>query len=172
MPSRGTARTAAMRPTPSPARKRIPGACTTCWGMSGSGARMFGWTTILRSSCGGGRLGVRPPRDPGRLVGRRRAGRARGVPRPLRALEPDQPPGLPLCRVQAGGRERSRQGSAAVTAAGAIALAGAVALGSLRVVSGGRQGSEAEGAEQPGDRDPTSAAVRPGEDDGLSAQLK
>ena len=38
------------------------------------------------------------------------------------------------------------------------------------VVSGARQGSEAEGAEQPGDRDPTSAAARPREDDGLSAQ--
>jgi hypothetical protein len=38
------------------------------------------------------------------------------------------------------------------------------------VVSGERQGSEAEGAEQPGDRDPTSAAARPREDDGLSAQ--
>ena len=35
------------------------------------------------------------------------------------------------------------------------------------VVSGARQGSEAEGAEQPGDRDPTSAAARPREDDGL-----
>src|SRR5208337_387694 len=38
------------------------------------------------------------------------------------------------------------------------------------VVSGARQGSEAEGAEQPGDRDPTSAAARPREVDGLSAQ--
>ena len=34
-------------------------------------------------------------------------------------------------------------------------------------MSGARQGSEAEGAEQPGDRDPTSAAARPREDDGL-----
>ena len=38
------------------------------------------------------------------------------------------------------------------------------------VVSGARQGSEAEGAEQPGDRDPTSAAARPREDDGLSVR--
>ena len=38
------------------------------------------------------------------------------------------------------------------------------------VVSGASQGSEAEGAEQPGDRDPTSAAARPRKDDGLSAQ--
>ena len=38
------------------------------------------------------------------------------------------------------------------------------------VVSGARQASEAEGAEQPGDRDPTSAAARLGEDGGLSAQ--
>ena len=60
---------------------------------------------------------------------RRRAERARGVPRPQRALGPEQPPGLPLCRVQA------------------------------RVVSGGSQGSEAEGAEQPVDRDPASAAA-------------
>ncbi|MFI5457390.1 MAG: formylglycine-generating enzyme family protein [Isosphaerales bacterium] len=37
-------------------------------------------------------------------------------------------------------------------------------------VSGARQGSEAQGAEQPGDRDPTSAAVRLGADGGLSAQ--
>jgi len=38
------------------------------------------------------------------------------------------------------------------------------------VVSGARQGSEAEGAEQPGDRDPASAAQRPGKDGGLSAR--
>ena len=54
---------------------------------------------------------VRPPRDPGRLVGRRRAGTCRGVPRPPRALGPGRRPGLPLCRVQAGGRERSRRGT-------------------------------------------------------------
>ena len=35
------------------------------------------------------------------------------------------------------------------------------------VVSGAMQGSEAEGAEQPGDRDPTSEAARLGEDGGL-----
>jgi len=57
----------------------------------------------------------------------------------------------------------ARQGSEAVTAAGAVTL------GSL-VVSGAGQGSEAEGAEQPGDRDPTSAAARLDEDGGLSAQ--
>ena len=34
----------------------------------------------------------------------------RGVPRPLRALAPGLLPGLPLCRVQAGGRERSEAG--------------------------------------------------------------
>jgi formylglycine-generating enzyme required for sulfatase activity len=54
----------------------------------------------------------------------------------------------------------ARQGSEAVTAAGAVTL------GSLSV-SGAGQGSEAEGAEQPGARDPTSAAARPREDDGL-----
>src|SRR5208282_4259042 len=48
MLSRGTSKTAEIRPTPSPARKRIPGACTTCWGMCGSGARMFGRMTIPR----------------------------------------------------------------------------------------------------------------------------
>src|SRR5208337_2212080 len=50
------------------------------------------------------------PRDPGWLVALRRAVRARGVPLPLRALVPVQPPRLPLCRVQAGGRERSEAG--------------------------------------------------------------
>jgi len=38
------------------------------------------------------------------------------------------------------------------------------------VPSGARQGGEAEGAEQPGDRDPTSAAARLAEDGGFSAQ--
>jgi len=58
----------------------------------------------------------------------------------------------------------ARQGSEIVT------VAGAVTLGSLSVVGRARQGSEAEGAKQPGDRDPTSAAARLDEDGGLSAQ--
>ncbi len=45
---------------------------------------------------------VSPPRDPGRLVEQRRAERARGVPQPQRALEPEQQPGLPLCRAHDG----------------------------------------------------------------------
>ena len=59
---------------------------------------------------------------------RRRTARAHRVPQPRRALVPVPPPGLSLCRVQVG------------------------------VVSGGSRGSEAEGAEHPGDRDPASAA--------------
>ena len=55
----------------------------------------------------------------------------------------------------------ARHGSEGVTAAGAVTL------GSL-IVSGAGQGSEAEGAEQPGDRDPTSAAAGPREDNELS----
>ena len=63
-----------------------------------------------KSRAARGRFRVRPPRDPGRLVGRRRAVRAHGVPRPRRALVPARLPGLSLCRVQAGGRERSEAG--------------------------------------------------------------
>ena len=65
----------------------------------------------------------------------------RGVPQPQRALEPEQQPGLPLCRVQA------------------------------RVVSGGSQGSEAEGAEHPGARDPASAAGRKAREAGTGVAL-
>ena len=74
-----------------------------------------------------GRIGVSPPRDPGRLVGWRRAGCVRGLPQPQRAFVPVHQPGLPLCRVQAG------------------------------VVIRGRQGSEAAGAEHPGASDPARA---------------
>jgi hypothetical protein len=45
---------------------------------------------------------VSPPRDPGRLVEQRRAECARGVPQQQRALEPEQQPGLPLCRAHDG----------------------------------------------------------------------
>ena len=45
---------------------------------------------------------VSPPRDPGRLVEQRRAERARGVPQRERAIEPEQQPGLPLCRAHDG----------------------------------------------------------------------
>ena len=45
---------------------------------------------------------VGPSRDPGRLVEQRRAERARGVPPPQRALEPEQQRGLPLCRAHDG----------------------------------------------------------------------
>jgi hypothetical protein len=38
----------------------------------------------------------------GGFVERRRAGRARGVPQQQRALEPEQQPGLPLCRAHDG----------------------------------------------------------------------
>ncbi len=56
---------------------------------------------------------VSPSRIPGRLVHQRRAGRAHGVPQALRALAPTQLPRLPMCRVQAGGRERSEAGERA-----------------------------------------------------------
>jgi hypothetical protein len=45
---------------------------------------------------------VSPPCDPRWLVEQRRAERARGVPQPQRALEPEQQPGLPLCRAHDG----------------------------------------------------------------------
>jgi formylglycine-generating enzyme required for sulfatase activity len=57
----------------------------------------------------------------------------------------------------------ARQGSEAEASSTSKVTATASAV----VVSGASQGSEAEGAEQPGDRDPTSAAARPREDDGL-----
>ena len=79
---------------------------------------------------------VRPPRDPGRLVGRRRAVRARGVPLPLRALVPGRRPGLPLCRVQGSGTGRSEEKQEAERA--------------------GERGGV--GAEHPGDRDQASGA--------------
>ena len=60
----------------------------------------------------------------------------------------------------------ARQGSEAEASSTSKVTASASAV----VVSGARQGSEAEGAEQPGDRDPTSAAARPREDDGLSVR--
>ena len=62
---------------------------------------------------------VRPPRDPGRLVEQRRAARARGVPRPQRALGPEQQPGLPLCRVQGSGTGRSERATGSGASGGA-----------------------------------------------------
>ena len=79
---------------------------------------------------------VRPPRDPGRLVVRRRAGRARGVPRPLRALGTGTSTWASRC---AEFRARGPVGQK---------IAG----------SKEQRGSGAEGAEHPGDRDQASAA--------------
>jgi hypothetical protein len=73
-------------------------------------------------------------------------------------------PGFRCAEFRQGVVSGARQGSEAEASFTIKATASAV------VVSGARQGSEAEGAEQPGVRDPTSAAARPREDDGLSAQ--
>ena len=92
--------------------------------------------------------------------------RARGVPQPRRALAPVQRPGLPLCRVQAGGRERSE---AEERGGGQLNE-----QGDSHSLSRGRERSEA------GERGggcgatrrprPDERAARPREDDGLSAQ--
>ena len=90
----------------------------------------------------------------------------RGVPQPRRALGRGSDLGFRCAEFRQGVVSGARQGSEAEASSTSKVTASASAV----VVSGARQGSEAEGAEQPGDRDPTSAAARPREDDGLSAQ--
>ena len=101
-------------------RRRILGACTTHLAMFLSGVKIFGLPITTRKLDASSPLSAVPHRvDPGRLVGPRRAGRARGVPRRGRALGPERRPGLPLCRVQGSGASRPEGGPGSGASAGA-----------------------------------------------------
>ena len=102
-----------MRHIRSARRTPTTGACTTHWGMSGSGVKTSGPRITTRRKKPAPRAASAPRVIRGGSWVSVAQVRARGVPQPLRALGPGPRPGLSLCRVQGSGTGRSEQESGA-----------------------------------------------------------